>query len=36
MSASRAVKMAILDKLRHFIVVLYQRSQKKMSENADE
>ena len=35
MSESRTVKMAILDKFRLFLIVLYQRSPKKMSENAE-
>ena len=35
MSENRAVKMAILDKFRLFLIVLYQRSPKKMSENAE-
>ena len=35
MSESRAVKMAILDKSRQLLVVLYQRCPKKMSKNAE-
>ncbi|MBR7062162.1 MAG: hypothetical protein IKI42_03930, partial [Clostridia bacterium] len=35
MSESRAVKVAILDKFRQILVVLYQRRSKKMSENAE-
>ena len=35
MSESHAVKVAILDKIRQIIVVLYQRRAKKMSENAE-
>ena len=35
MSESRAVKVAILDKFRQKLVVLYQRCPKKMSENAE-
>ena len=36
MSESQAVKKAILDKIRQLLVVLYQRSPKKMSKNAVE
>ena len=36
MSESKTAKKAILDKFRQTLVVLYQRSPKKMSENADE
>ena len=35
MSECRAVKVAILDKFRQKLVVLYQRCPKKMSENAE-
>ena len=35
MSESHAVKVAILDKFRQILVVLYQRRAKKMSENAE-
>ena len=35
MSESRAVEVAILDKFRQILVVLYQRRAKKMSENAE-